>query len=50
MPESARSPQTEPTELPNRRSEMQTRKDIHLAFGLIVVLAMAILLFHHTPG
>ena len=50
MPDSARSPQTEPTELPNRPRHIQTRKDIHLVFGLIVVLAMAILLFHHVPG
>jgi hypothetical protein len=28
---------------------MQTRRDIHLAFGLIVVLALAILMFHHLP-
>jgi hypothetical protein len=26
---------------------MQTKKDLHLAFGLVVVLALAILLFHH---
>jgi hypothetical protein len=30
--------------------EMHTRKDIHLVFGLVVVLAMAILLFHHLPA
>ena len=37
---------------PNRRTtgEMHTRKDIHLVFGLVVVLAMAILLFHHLPA
>jgi hypothetical protein len=29
---------------------MHTRKDIHLVFGLVVVLAMAILLFHHLPA
>jgi hypothetical protein len=42
--------QTNASALPNPLGEMRTRKDIHLVFGLVVVLAMAILLFHHLPG
>jgi hypothetical protein len=42
--------QNQSSRIPELPDEMHTRKDIHLVFGLVVVLAMAILLFHHLPA